>query len=94
MIHGAGRILGWKPAASAFLQVAGFLWALGLSQNPTGMVLYGTPPPTSYPLTESNRNSIIWDPLQPPTPPEASQAQSRKLSLRDSEQSTLNQQPD
>lgn len=44
MIHGAGRILGWKPAASAFLQVSGFLWALGLSQNPTGMVLYGTPP--------------------------------------------------
>lgn len=29
MIHSAERILGWRLAASAFLQVAGFLWALG-----------------------------------------------------------------
>lgn len=47
MIHGRERILGWRLAASAFLQVAGFLWALGLSQNQTGMVLYRIPPPTS-----------------------------------------------
>lgn len=31
MIHGTERILGQKVATSAFLQVAGFLWALGLS---------------------------------------------------------------
>lgn len=43
MIHGAERILGWKLATSAFLQAAGFLWALGLSQNQTGMALCRTP---------------------------------------------------
>lgn len=52
MIHGTERILGWRLAASAFLQVVGFLWALGPSQNQTGMVLYRTPrPPPPVPLT-------------------------------------------
>lgn len=65
MIHGAGRILGWKPAASAFLQVAGFLWALGLSQNPTGMVLYGPPPQPPTPLQNQTGTVSYGTPSSP-----------------------------